>query len=48
MQKRIGVLQLIDSLNTGGAEVMAVNIANELYSQGFKSHLCATRYFSNK
>ncbi|WP_435415267.1 glycosyltransferase [Polaribacter aestuariivivens] len=43
MQKRIGVLQLIDSLNTGGAEVMAVNIANELYSQGFKSHLCATR-----
>jgi len=37
------VLQLIDSLNPGGAERMAVNIANSLYEIGVQSHLCATR-----
>ncbi len=37
------VLQLIDSLNPGGAERMAVNIANSLYEVGVQSHLCATR-----
>lgn len=38
-----GVLQMIDSLNVGGAEVMSVNIANNLNSNKFASHLCATR-----
>jgi glycosyltransferase involved in cell wall biosynthesis len=38
-----GVIQIIDSLNTGGAEVLAVNIANGLYEKGINSHLCTTR-----
>jgi glycosyltransferase involved in cell wall biosynthesis len=37
------VLQLIDSLNPGGAERVAVNIANALSSVGVYSYLCATR-----
>lgn len=37
------VLQLIDSLDAGGAERMAVNIANELAAKGHASHLIATR-----
>jgi len=38
------VLQLIDSLETGGAERMAVNIANALVLQeDFNSYLCTTR-----
>jgi len=37
------VLQLIDSLDAGGAERMAVNIANSLVSKIDKSYLCATR-----
>ncbi|MFD0989543.1 glycosyltransferase [Mariniflexile jejuense] len=37
------VLQLIDSLEVGGAERVAVNIANALVSQDAVSHLCATR-----
>ncbi|WP_231567325.1 glycosyltransferase family 4 protein [Lacinutrix sp. Hel_I_90] len=37
------VLQLIDSLHTGGAERVAVNIANALASQITASYLCATR-----
>lgn len=44
MQQKIGVLQLIDSLNTGGAEVLSVNIANALAKvEGYSSYLCATR-----
>ena len=43
MNKKIDVLQLIDSLQVGGAEVLAVNIANSLSKQGIGSHLCATR-----
>ena len=43
MNKKIKVLQLIDSLQVGGAEVLAVNIANALSKQGLVSHLCATR-----
>lgn len=39
----IGVLQVIDSLAAGGAERVAVNIANELSRSGVDSHLCATR-----
>ncbi|HEA29123.1 MAG TPA: glycosyltransferase [Leeuwenhoekiella sp.] len=37
------VLQLIDSLQAGGAERMAVNYANALVSHVEKSFLCATR-----
>ncbi|WP_299385097.1 glycosyltransferase [uncultured Lacinutrix sp.] len=37
------VLQLIDSLQTGGAERVAVNIANALTSNIETSYLCATR-----
>jgi glycosyltransferase involved in cell wall biosynthesis len=37
------VLQLIDSLHTGGAERVAVNIANALSVQIDNSFLCATR-----
>ena len=41
--KEVRVLQIIDSLNTGGAEVLAVNIANRLAHLGIESHLCVTR-----
>ena len=37
------VLQLIDSLETGGAERVAVNLANALSSKTGGSFLCATR-----
>jgi glycosyltransferase involved in cell wall biosynthesis len=37
------VLQIIDSLNAGGAERVAVNYANSLASQIDVSYLCATR-----
>ncbi len=37
------VLQLIDSLQTGGAERVAVNIANALVSKVEISYLCVTR-----
>ena len=37
------VLQLIDSLQTGGAERMAVNLANVLAEEIEKSYLCVTR-----
>ncbi|MCG2419894.1 glycosyltransferase family 4 protein [Aequorivita sp. F47161] len=37
------VLQLIDSLNPGGAERMAVNIASALNRAGVDSFICATR-----
>jgi len=41
--KDFKVIQIIDSLNPGGAEMMAVNIANALSEQHIKSFLCATR-----
>ncbi|GGD02528.1 glycosyltransferase [Hyunsoonleella pacifica] len=37
------VLQLIDSLQTGGAERVAVNLANILHSEVDQTFLCATR-----
>ncbi|WP_438963148.1 glycosyltransferase family 4 protein [Nonlabens sp.] len=37
------VIQIIDSLDAGGAERMAVQIANELLAAGHESHLCTTR-----
>ena len=40
---KIRVLQIIDSLNIGGAEVLAVNTANLLYRENVDSYLCVTR-----
>lgn len=40
---KLGVIQVIDSLNAGGAEVLAINIANLLHEEGINSHLCVTR-----
>tara|TARA_R110002073_G_scaffold128999_1_gene274988 strand:+ start:39736 stop:40809 length:1074 start_codon:yes stop_codon:yes gene_type:complete len=37
------VIQLIDSLDVGGAEMMSVNIANLLNKETFESHICVTR-----
>ncbi|WP_299052958.1 glycosyltransferase [uncultured Polaribacter sp.] len=37
------VLQVIDSLSIGGAEVLAVNIANGLSEKKIDSHICVTR-----
>ena len=37
------ILQLIDSLEAGGAERMAVNLANALILEVERSYLCATR-----
>ncbi|MCH3884998.1 glycosyltransferase family 4 protein [Tenacibaculum aquimarinum] len=39
----IRAIQLIDSLDVGGAEVLAVNIANLLLKENIESHLCVTR-----
>jgi len=39
----IRVLQLIDSLNQGGAERMAINIANLLHENNIVSTVCSTR-----
>lgn len=39
----VAVLQLIDSLSAGGAEQVAVNIANHLPPSRFEAHLCSTR-----
>ena len=36
-------IQIIDSLSIGGAERMAINIANGLANTNAESHLCATR-----
>lgn len=45
---RMVVAQIIDSLDTGGAEVVAVNIANSLSKvEGATSHLIVTRHVGN-
>ena len=41
--RRFKVMQVIDSLDAGGAERVAVNLANELAARGQESYLCATR-----
>ncbi|MFY0604295.1 MAG: glycosyltransferase [Flavobacteriaceae bacterium] len=41
--KKLKVIQIIDSLDVGGAETLAVNIANSLKKKGVYSSLCATR-----
>ncbi len=37
------VIQIIDSLNVGGTEVLAVNLANSYLDFNISSHLCTTR-----
>ena len=39
----IKVVQIIDRLEAGGAEKIAISIANELAKQDFKSYVCTTR-----
>ncbi|MCG3148777.1 MAG: N-acetyl-alpha-D-glucosaminyl L-malate synthase [Verrucomicrobiae bacterium] len=41
--KPLGVMQVVDSLNAGGLERVAVNIANHLPAERYRSHLCVTR-----
>lgn len=41
--KRIGVMQVTDTLAAGGLERVAVNLANHLPREQFDSHLCVTR-----
>jgi glycosyltransferase involved in cell wall biosynthesis len=41
--KPIGILQVCDSLAAGGMERVAVNLANALPTDRYRSHLCATR-----
>lgn len=43
MISKKGVIQLVDSLEIGGAEVLAVNITNGLSKYLTDSHICATR-----
>ena len=38
-----GIMQLTDTLDAGGAERVAVNLANLLPQQRYRSYLCATR-----
>jgi len=40
---RVGVMQMIDALAMGGAERVAVNIANALPQERYRPHVCATR-----
>lgn len=40
---RLGVLQVVDTLAAGGAERMAVNLANHLPRDRFAPQLCSTR-----
>jgi len=40
---KLKVLQIIDSLNVGGTEVLTVNLANSFLDYGVESYLCSTR-----
>ena len=40
----IGVMHLIDTLEVGGAEQMAMSLANLLPRDQFEPHLCTTRH----
>src|SRR5439155_12403940 len=41
--KRTVVMQVVDSFAMGGAERVAVNLANKLPEDRFESHICVTR-----
>ena len=40
----LGVVQVVDSLDMGGAERVAVNISNHLARNHYRSYLCTTRH----
>lgn len=41
--RRIGIMHLLDTLDVGGAERMAVNVVNALPTDRYDAHLCTTR-----
>ncbi|TVZ54869.1 glycosyltransferase involved in cell wall biosynthesis [Lutibacter sp. Hel_I_33_5] len=41
--EKLKILQIIDSLDIGGAEVLSINIANGLIFKNVDSHICVTR-----
>lgn len=43
MTNKKGIIQIIDTLEIGGAERVAVNLANHLPRSQYDSHLCSTR-----
>jgi glycosyltransferase involved in cell wall biosynthesis len=42
--KTISVMQIVDTLAAGGLERVAVNLANHLPAERFRSHLCVSRH----
>lgn len=42
-RSRVGVVHVVDTLNIGGAEHVAVNLANHLPSDRYTPYLCTTR-----
>jgi glycosyltransferase involved in cell wall biosynthesis len=40
---KLGVMQVVDSLDVGGTETVAVNLANRLPRDRFRNYLCSTR-----
>ncbi len=44
-QTRLSVAQVVDTLELGGKERVAVTLANELAARGYDSHLICTRAF---
>jgi glycosyltransferase involved in cell wall biosynthesis len=40
---KLGILHLVDSLDSGGAEHVAVSLANNLPQERYRSYLCASR-----
>lgn len=45
LQTRTAVAQVVDTLELGGKERVAVTLANELAARGYESHLICTRAF---
>lgn len=43
MDKNLNVIQLIDALDVGGAEKLAISYANGLAERNINSHICVTR-----
>ena len=42
-QQKVAIMQVCDTLNAGGMERVAVNVANGLPRDRYESHLCTTR-----
>ena len=41
---KIGIMQITDTLSSGGTERVAVNLVNHLPRERYNLHLCTTRY----